>query len=816
MRNEYLDMNDEVTPLEAKNGQLSLRAAEEGIVLLQNDGTLPLAPGPVALFGAGAEKTVVGGTGSGEVNVRKAVSVMEGLLSEGFSVTTGGWLRRYEACYKKSEEAYRKAFLRRLLRPSPDFIINIMKDSFRPPAGPEILAEDLAGEADTAIYVLSRLSGEGADQKTERGDVSLVPEERAHLQRLTKHYKKVILVLNVGSIFELSFLDELPGIGAVVLLGQAGAMGGTALAKILKGELSPSGHLTDTWADRISDYPSRKLGERSGKTDIYKEEIFVGYRYFDSFGVPVRYAFGHGLSYTEFAVTNAPVKVSDEIRVRFLVKNVGSRFSGAAVLQLYAGLPEGELVKERRRLAGFAKTRVLAPGEEEELSFSIPYERLASFDESMHAFILEKGAYRLYAGESLSLAQAFAVLEMPETLMLSRPGSPIPDAPAAKLPVPPKAVSDGGELPEVRIPVGKIPVREFPGKLKFRVSRQEKGILSALSSRELISLCTGIGMCAPRDGVTVPGAAGYAADGLGKYGIRAVALADGPAGLRLERRVAVKPSGKMKGVDPYISFMKYFPGFVKAFLMAPPDKYPLGYQHATAFPVGTALAQTWNAALAEEVGRAAGRECRAYGVSFWLAPGLNIHRDPLCGRNFEYYSEDPLLTGKIAAAVIRGAGSAHAAAVPKHFVCNNREDDRQEADSRVSERALREIYLRGFEIAVREGRPGALMTSYNKVNGRYAAESAGLLQRILREEWGFEGLVMSDWYATGSKLANPVKALAAGNDLIMPGQFSDRAALAKALREGRLCRGELALSAARVLRGAADYTVRAGENDGCR
>lgn len=813
MSNVFLDRNDEVTLLEAQNEQLSLRAAEEGIVLLQNDGTLPLTPGPVALFGAGAAKTIIGGTGSGEVNCRRAVSVLDGLLAEGFSVTTNSWLSRYEEEYKNSEEAYGKEFRRRLLRPSPDIIINIMKDSFRPPAGPVILAEDLAGDAETAVYVLSRISGEGADQKIERGDMSLTEREREHLKMLTGHYKKVILVLNVGSIFDLSFLGRIPGISAVILLGLPGAMGGKALAKLLKGEISPSGHLTDTWADRIQDYPSRKFGVRTGTTDIYREDIFVGYRYFDTFGVPARFSFGHGLSYTEFSVSNAPVKVSDEIRIRFLVKNTGSRFSGAAVVQVYAGLPKGKLEKERRRLAGFAKTRVLSPGGEEELSFSIPYECLASFDENEHALLLEKGAYRLYAGGSLAGADAFAVLEMPETLVLSRHGEYFPDARSFEMPPLPRPAFDEKDLPAVRIPVEKIRVRTFPKKRKLRLTHEEMQTLRSLSKNEMVSLCVGIGTGKPKDGPVVPGAAGYAADGLGKYGISAVALADGPAGLRLERRVAMTGSGKFMSVDPYISFMKYFPDVVKNTIMVSPDKYPLGYQHLTAFPVGTTLAQTWNAALAEEFGRAVGRECRAYGVSFWLAPGMNLHRDPLCGRNFEYFSEDPLLTGKIAAAVIRGAGSAGITAVPKHFACNNREDDRQIADSRVSERALREIYLRGFEIAVREGRPAAVMTSYNKVNGCYAAESAGLLQEVLRAEWGYDGLVMTDWYVTGSKLADPAKAVAAGTDLIMPGRGFDRSRLDSMFRKGSAERWKIAVSAARVLRAAMEYAVKAGEKD---
>ncbi|MGX8703044.1 MAG: glycoside hydrolase family 3 protein [bacterium] len=808
MGKNYLDHSDDVTSLEMRHEKLSLRAAMEGIVLLSNNGTLPLSPGPIALFGAGAGRTIIGGTGSGEVNCRRTISVMEGLLQEGFSVTTKDWIRRYEEVCLAGEKEYKRAFQRRLLLPTPDLFINIMKDPYRPPAGPKITRADVAGSGATAIYVLSRISGEGSDQKSGRGDFSLVEQEREHLQMLTAHYEKVVLVLNVGGIFDLSFLGQMPEIGAVVLLGQAGSMGGLALAKILKGESSPSGHLTDTWADRLTEYPSRKLGVRSGHIDIYKEDIFVGYRYFDTVGSQVRYPFGHGLSYTKFSVMSAPVKASDVIRIRFLVKNAGSRFSGAAALQVYAGLPEGRLEKERRRLVGFSKTRVLLPGEEEELSLTIPYENLASYDENTHAFVLEKGRYPLYAGESLGTAEAFAVLEMPEEYVVSRHGDALANARRMDFANLPKRAVDEPDLPAVRIPVEKIPVGSFGGRGKFRLSRRERSLLSRLSLNELVSLCVGSGMLAPKDGPAVPGAAGYAADGFGRRGIRAVAMADGPAGLRLERRVAIKPSGKLKSVDPYISFMRYLPGLVKWILMASPERYPLGYQHATAFPVGTSLAQTWNTALVEEVGRAAGREACRYGVSYWLAPGLNLHRDPLCGRNFEYYSEDPLLSGKIAAAVIRGAGSAGITAVPKHFACNNREDEREYADARVSERALRELYLRGFEIAVREGKPGAIMTSYNKINGKYAAESAGLLQGVLRGEWGFEGIVMSDWNATEPNMVNPARAVAAGNDLIMPGRPTDRARLANALRAGKLRRGALVLAAARVLRSVTEYTAK--------
>lgn len=810
MQSNYLDMTEEMTKLEERNEALSLRAAAEGIVLLANDGLLPIAPSRVALFGAGANRTVIGGTGSGEVNCRRSVSVLEGLLLEGFEVTTGDWIRRYEEAYLAGERRYGRRFRLRLLFPTPELFINIMKDPYRPPAGPPISETDLAlSGTDTAIYVLTRISGEGADQKASRHDFTLRKEEREHLRILVEHFRNVILVLNVGNVFDLSFLDTMDRIGAVLLLGQPGPMGGRALAKILKGEIAPSGHLTDTWADDLSSYPSNRLGTREGRLDVYREGIFVGYRYFDSFRIPVRYPFGHGLSYTSFLFADTEAVLREEIQVRTRVRNVGNRFFGAAVVQVYASLPRGSFPKERQRLVGFARTEDIAPGAFSDVTLSIPYGALSSFDAEAKDFVLERGVYQLLVGESLAEAEPFVNLVVPADQVVSQHEGLFPLSDIRELPGIPgyEERKVDASLPTLWLTAEKITAHVYFGKgKKPSLDSGTRAVLKSLTLKERVALLVGDGMVGKKGAPIVPGAAGYTVRSLWGKGVPPTVMADGPAGLRLERRVAVKPSGALKSVDPYISFMRYLPGFVKCFLFASPNRHPLGYQHVTGFPVGTVLAQTWDEGLLEEIGRAVGLEMRRYGVSFWLAPGMNLHRDPACGRNFEYYSEDPLLSGKMGAAVVRGTGSVPGVcAVPKHFLCNHREDEREFADVAVSERTLRELYLRNFSIVVQEGKPGAVMTSYNKVNGTYTAENESLLTRVLRNEWGFEGLVMSDWNAAGVKQVSPHKAVLAGNDLLMPGMLAEDKRLLLALRQKQLLPATVTLAAARVLKGLRAY-----------
>lgn len=308
-----------------------------------------------------------------------------------------------------------------------------------------------------------------------------------------------------------------------------------------------------------------------------------------------------------------------------------------------------------------------------------------------------------------------------------------------------------------------------------------------------------------------PGAAGVTTGNLTAKGIPNVVMADGPAGLRLHKISSVSITGKVKGVEPNISFMKYLPEPVKKVMLGNPDSKNLLYQFTTAFPVGISLASSWNLQLAEEVGNAVGKEMEAYGVTYWLAPGMNIHRNPLCGRNFEYFSEDPLLTGKFAAAITKGVQKNRGCYVTlKHYCCNNQEDNRNKANANVNERALREIYLKGFEIAVKESHPGAVMSSYNKVNGKYVNNSYRLLTQVLRNEWGFDGFVMTDWFATGRKYGDPAHAIASGNDLIMPGSSGTVDDIVKAVSKGIILEEDVKRSAANVLKGIISSRIYQG------
>ena len=807
----FASTGSEPTPLEEKNRKTAYQAALEGIVLLENDGVLPLMPGKIALYGAGAGMTIKGGTGSGEVNDRHAVTILEGLETAGFTVTTHAWIDKYARLYAEGEAAYGKEFRRTLLHMSPSRIFNLMSTPYRYPFGQPVTEEDIAAsDTDTCLYVIARQAGEGADRKLANGDYHLSDEERANLTRCASAYAKTILVINVGSSFDLSFLNEIPGINAVFFYAQQGSMGGAAFADLLTGKVSPSGKLAATWAAHYDDIPfAREYSYLNGNLDeeYYREDIFVGYRYFDTFGKVPRYPFGYGLSYTDFTLRALSVARSrTTLSVQVSVTNTGSRCAGKEVVQLYVSCPQSAgLPKEFQRLAAFAKTEVLAPGASAELNLSFDVSALTSYRESDSVSVLEAGDYILRLGTSSRDTSVCGVLRLEQEIPVSF-HQPVctPCASFERL----SAVPDPSHpeiSPEVPIltlaPEDVAPVTYAYEQPAPVLSPEAEQLLAPLSSEELVRLTVGGGFSGRRY-CEAPGTAGVTTGDLLSRGIPNVSLADGPAGVRLQRVSAQTKSGTVKPVEAYISLMKYLPGFLRRILFGNPKKDTLLYQYTTAFPVELALAQTWNRDLAEEVGRAVSAEMTAYGVSYWLAPAMNIQRNPLCGRNFEYFSEDPLLTGKMAAAVTRGIQSEGGNyATLKHFACNNQEENRNRTNANVSERALREIYLKGFEIAVRESRPGAVMSSYNKVNGVYTPNSYDLLTKVLRCEWGFEGLVMTDWLSTGKDLADEARALAAGNDLIMPGMNRSRKVILSALKGGTLSKEEVRLCASRVLQG---------------
>ena len=789
---------DALTPWEEQNRQVAYRAAVESIVLLENDGALPVKPGKIAVFGAGAAMTCKGGTGSGEVNERHSVSIEEGLEQAGFTIATKPWLAAYSQRYAEAEQAYGKAFRRRLYRLNIAGLINLMQQPFSAPVGQPITGEDIQNAGtDTCLYVVTRQAGEGSDRKLDRQEYSLTEAEREQIALCARSFERFVLVLNVGGPFDLSILEEVSGINAVVFFAQQGGMGGLALADLLSGKHTPSGKLSDSWPKYYDDLPfARDFSYLNGdlQQEYYREGIYVGYRYFDTFGVKPRYPFGYGLSYTKFAVEYEQTTLQERIiTVRVRVTNTGAA-AGKETVQLYAACPQSvRLPKEARRLVAFEKTETLQPGETQVLTLQFSADDLASYRESDAVTVLEPGDYVLHLGTSSREHRAVAAVRVgAEQVLEKQKPRCVPAAPVEEM-----------KAPQVSRPEQSLPVVELPTlpvvEHTYREPAAEKPDVQ-LSIKQQAQLCVGGGMFGFRH-YDAPGAAGVTTGKLLHKGIPQAVLADGPAGVRLNQKSVRLKNGHIKPVEPAMAVMRYLPDFIKGFLCADPRQGELLYQFTTAFPVELALAQTWNKALLEEVGRAVGVEMEAYGVHYWLAPALNIHRNPLCGRNFEYYSEDPLLSGKMAAAVTRGVQSVPGRFVTlKHFACNNQEDNRNRTNANVSQRALREIYLRGFEIAVKEGRPGAVMSSYNKLNGVYTANSHDLLTKILRCEWGFSGFVMTDWLSTGRGLADDGACIAAGNDLIMPGGSRNVGHILRALRKKKITAEQLARCAANVLR----------------
>ncbi len=807
--------SDEITPREKENLSVAYQAACEGMVLLKNDGSLPFQTKRIALYGPGGLMTIKGGTGSGEVNERHSVTILEGLEDRGFTITTKAWLADYQAEYDAARTLHTEE-RRKSIRPwKLQTVIDLFSDNFQAPPGRAITEEDVAGSGtDSCIYVLSRQAGEGGDRRAEKGDLFLTDEEEAAIRFCAEKYEKFVLVINSGSAIDMGFLEDIPGINAVLFLCQLGQEGGHAFADVLSGTVSPSGHLTDTWARKYADLPfSQEYSYLNGdlENEFYKEGIYVGYRFFDSFGVEPAFPFGYGLSYTDFAIRCAGVSVDESGRtatVRARVVNTGETYSGKEVVQLYVSAPNGTLDKEYQSLAAFAKTEVLSPGASQELPLTFDLASLASYREADASYILEPGSYILRLGNSSRSTAVVGILYLEREVVISRHSHICPlRLPLEELHAP---AHDFGPLPDglprltIHPEAFETVTYTYPGLPVCPDDGRVKRALRRLTVKEMVDIVVGAGMnpLGGNDRFNLPGSVGNTTSKFWDRGLANVALCDGPAGLRIQRRSGLGKNGKIRPIDLPLSGFDVLPDAVKKATLGNPEKDEVLYQYATAFPVSTALAQSWNTDLLCQVGRAVYREMKEYGCTYWLAPGINIHRNPLCGRNFEYYSEDPRLTGAMAAALIRGVQQEEGYYVTvKHFACNNQEDNRNRVSSNVGERALREIYLRGFEIAVREGGAKGVMTSYNRVNGVYAPNSYDLCTRVLRNEWGFKGVVMTDWTSTRKGRASSAAALRAGNDLIMPGGDACKKEILQALADNliteedlRRCCGNVVLS----------------------
>ena len=772
--------------------ELSRAAASEGMVLLKNENNvLPLPKGTkVVLFGKATADYVKGGGGSGDVTVPYLRNLHQGLQikqKEGKVEILESLAKFYE---KNVQEQYANGA-------EPGMTVE--------PDLPAELLEEAKAYTDTAILSVCRFSGEGWDRKTvrsdayklafgeekmlklseelfENGDFCLTDAERRLVKTVTENFAKVIVVLNVGGVVETGWIRDDEKISGALLAYQGGVEGGLAAADILVGDVNPSGHLADTFARTLEDYPSTAGFHTSADYAEYTEDIYVGYRYFET--IPgardkVVYPFGYGLSYSQFFIY--PVycmQAGDDIVMSVKVTNL-SEMPGKEVVQVYAKLPQGKLGKPALTLVSFAKTGMLGCGVSQSIDMSFPVRMLASYDDTgavaKSAWVIEKGEYEFYVGDNVrDLTRVLYTWKVEENIIVEQLTEKCAPRKLSK-----RMRADGtfevlptGEyaeritglepLPDLQndyrlpgspaIPFGQLPLSPNARKEEILFDEVADGtcpldsFMDQLDVEELISLTGG----QPNTGV----ANTFGWGNLPKYAVPNAMTADGGAGLRVLPETGVK---------------------------------------ATAWPCATMLACTWDKDLLEKVGAAAAREVKENNCCVWLAPAINIHRSPLCGRNFEYYAEDPLLAGLCAGAVVHGVQSQKIGACVKHFCANNKETNRRNSDSRVSERALREIYLRAFELIVKREQPWAVMSSYNLLNGTHTSENRELLTGILRDEWGFAGVVTTDWWTTGEHYLE----MKAGNDIKMGAGYPER--VMEACEKGLISREEIAVNARRVL-----------------
>ena len=814
--------------------------APECMVLLKNEGVLPLGKvGKVALYGSGARRTIKGGTGSGDVNVRYFVNVEEGLENAGFEITTKAWMDAYDVVVADAKKEFVQTIKAEAAAAGADPMMFGMGRVMPEPA------YDIAldGEGDTAIYVLARISGEGSDRRPVAGDINLTETEIRDILAVNEKYEKMVLVLNVGGMVDLSPVAE---VKTVLLMGQLGSAMGDALADVLLGKSYPSGKLTMTWAP-INTYPST-AGFGHPDDTYYKEGIYVGYRYFDRTDIQPIYPFGFGMGYTDFTVT--PMKMTaDEkmVTVTAKVKNIGAA-AGKEIMQVYYSAPAGKLDKPYQELAGYAKTKELQPQEEQDISVTFPIVSMASYDTERAAWVLEAGTYYVRIGNCSRNTHICGGIRLEREVITEKVKNICGEPGFADLKMEAKAITYPGEQAEmetaemITVDAAKITqttitygdvMPELTGagcsfrEVKDGVKSLDE-FVAGLSDEQMAYLCIGAHEESTGKSVMevigsasfgVAGAAGETTGKLSDLGVEALVMADGPTGLRLNTCYtyvdSVARGTSMALPETFADFLdpQIIEGMKDA---ARKQKAEAGehvfYQYCTAIPIGMALAQSWNSELCRICGDIVGKEMELFGVHLWLAPAMNIYRSPMCGRNFEYYSEDPVLSGSIPAAITEGV-QAHPGrgTTIKHLACNNQETNRYFSNSVLSERALREIYLKGFEICVKQAHPHTVMTAYNLINGEHACSSKDIQTYVLRDEWGFKGFVMTDWLVTGGmgktgnvhSCASAAGCVKAGNDVIMPGMPSDKEDILKALQDAShpyaLSRAELQTSVKRVL-----------------
>lgn len=808
---------------EIKHNEYLKQNGAECTVLLKKDGKFPLEKaGDIALYGNGARNTIKGGTGSGEVNSRFFVTVEDGLKGAGFNITSGAWLDAYDKIVAQAN----KQFVKDIYKEAKEKHARAYEICMgRVMAEPEYELP-IDAKADTAVYVLSRISGEGSDREAIKGDILLSDTEVRDILACNEKYEKFILVINAGGVVDLTPVCQIKNI---LVLSQLGVETGDILANILLGISTPSGKLATTWS-AVEDYST--IGDFGERDDTrYKEGIYVGYRFFDSIGRKAKYPFGFGLSYTEFDITDEDFSIDGRIvSITSNVKNTGNH-PGKEVVQVYVSVPSGRLDQPYQMLAGFAKTRELKPGESQKVSITFDPISLASYDEVNEAYILESGDYVIRVGNSSLNTRACGIVHIDEEICTAKVKNVL-GKPDFEDFVPENVINNEADdtVKSITLDAGLFETFKPDYDASVRLDGGNAGssiydidpVIETLTEEQLIKM--NIGAFDPKGGIvsmignsgfTVAGAAGQSYMHATDKGIPTMAMADGPAGVRISRQYAVDKEGKPHVLgstlpETMVAFMPwYFRAFMKMIGYKVKKTDLIKEQCATAIPIGTAIAQSFNLEFAQKCGDIVGFEMAMFGVQLWLAPALNIHRDIRCGRNFEYYSEDPLVSGLMTAAITKGVQSHPGCGVTiKHYAANNQEYNRTQNNSAVSERALREIYLKGFGIAVKESAPKAVMTSYNLINGIHTASHRGLIEDILRAEYEYQGIVMTDWNVGNMNAVKNCKyplpdapsTVMAGGDLYMPGGQHDYLAVKKALVNGTVTKKQLQINATRVMR----------------
>lgn len=762
-----------------KYAELARQAAAEGCVLLKNEkDTLPLKKNTkVSVFGRIAFTYYKSGTGSGGlVNTSYVTGILDAIKNcEDLILNTelydiyDQWIKDHP--FDKGAGWGQEPWSQEEMPLTEEIVNHASRNS------------------DAAVIIIGRTAGEDQDTKVEPGSYLLTDKEKDMLSKVCKAFDKVAVILNVGNIIDMKWVDEYCP-SAVLYSWQGGQEGGNGVLDVLTGKVSPCGKLTDTIAYDIADYPStRNFGDES--VNVYQEDIYVGYRYFETFAKDkVLYPFGFGLSYTTFEQTIASFNSDEsEVNVEVCVKNTGS-FEGKEVVQLYVSAPAGALGKPARELKAYKKTAVLTPGESQTLYFNVPKASFSSYDDSgctghKSCFVLEAGTYDIYTGSdvrSAVKAGSFHIDTTQVTEQLYEALAPVQAFERFKA-----VQKDGNYILETEpAPLRTVDLKEriaasipadipYTGDCGYKLADVYENkidmdtFIAQLSDEDLTCIVRGEGMCSPKVTPGTAGAFGGVTSSLGSFGIPAGCCADGPSGIRMD----------------------------------------CGTQ-AFAMPNGTCLGCTFNTELVEELYQMEGMELRKNKIDTLLGPGINIHRNPLNGRNFEYISEDPYVTGTMAAAQLKGMNYAGVTGTIKHFACNNQEFHRRVTDAVVSERALREIYLKGFEMAVKDGGAYSIMTTYGGINGIWTAGNYDLVTEVLRNQWGFTGMVMTDWWADmneeGEKPSykNTGIMVRAQNDLFMVVQDSASNSMhdtsAEALESGRSTRGQFQRCAANICR----------------